>query len=341
MSESGTRVRLIDVAERAKVSRGAVARVLLGTGAGRVRVSAEKTELIKRLAEEMGFAPDNSARMLKGKKSKIIGVLIDSYASQTAFMAFSVAEEILCQHGYRIMVGQTHDNYEILKQYISDFTSRRVDGIICLAHGYSEFDTVNDLKNFHNVVYFGEPRKPGLRYVHYDVKAGMKMIIDHLVASGRKRIGHLLFNSGSMYMTRRIEGYKESLKQYDIPYDEKLLYKADQAPDEAGYMDIIDYLVEQQEVDSIVVHNDLWAVRLIKYLKKRGFDIPAQVAVAGCDNLEIGEISSPELTTVDPKIKEQGRVVAEMILEMIEGGKKIENRQIKIEPELIIRESTK
>ncbi len=340
MSESGTRVRLIDVAERAKVSRGAVARVLLGTGAGRVRVSEEKAALIKRLAEEMGFAPDNSAQMLKGKKSKIIGVLIDSYAPQSQFHILGAIEEVLRQKGYRILVGQTHDNYENLKLYISDFTSRRVDGIICLAHGYREFDTINDFKNFQHVVFVGEPRGENVSYVAIDTKSGVRKIVRHLLGTGRKRIGHFLLNSGSIAHMRRLDGYREELESNSIVFDEKLIFNASRPIDESDYMEVIDKLVVQQKVDAIIANNDMWGVMLIKYLQMRGIDVPGQVAVAGWDNQDIVNVSTPKLTSVDIDSNAQGKAIADMLIDKIEKNEHT-HKQIIIEPELIIRKSTK
>lgn len=335
------RVRLIDVARRAKVSRGAVARVLLGTGAGRVRVSTEKAAFIKRLADEMGFFPDNSAQMLKGKKSKIIGVLIDSYPPQAYFEVLASAEAVLCKNGYRIMVGQTHDNYENLKLYISDFVSRRVDGIICFAHGYPDFDTVKDLKNFDHVVFVGEPRTPDVNYVATDIKLGVRKIVKHLLATGRKRIGHFLLNSGSTAHIHRLEGYRDELENNNIVYDKKMIFQySTKKLDEKDYMEAINHLVLRQGVDAIIANNDMWGVMLIKYLQKSGIKVPEEVAVVGFDNLDIVNVSSPELTSIDIKSGEQGKAAARMILDMIEGKSSDECKQIKIDPEIVVRKST-
>jgi DNA-binding LacI/PurR family transcriptional regulator len=335
-----TRARLIDVAARAKVSRAAVARVLLGTGAGRIRVGKEKATLIKKLAEEMNFQPDNSAQMLAGKSSKIIGVLIDSYAPQTRFKTLPVVEEILAKDGFRLIIGQTHDNYENFKSYIADFTSRRVDAIICFAHEYPNFDISKDFDSFKNVVFIGRPKLGNASFVGVDVKKGIQKLVKHLYEANRKRIGYFVLNSNSQANTQRIQGYQQGLKDQAVEFDESLIFNCSYEPDKEDYFHAIDHLVKQQHVDAIIANNDVWAVKLIKYLKQCDIKVPQDVAVTGFDNIDIAEISDPELTTIDPKSEEQGKIIAEMVLKMINNKNKNISQQVIIEPELVIREST-
>lgn len=336
-----TRVRLIDVAEQAKVSRAAVARVLLGTGAGRIRVGKEKTALIKKLAEEMNFQPDNSAQMLAGKSSKIIGVLIDSYSPQVKFEILSVAEEILAKEGFRLIIGQTHDNYENFKSYIADFISRRADAIICFAHEYPNFDISKDFDSFKNVVFVGRPKLKNASFVEIDTKRGIQKLIEHLCESGRKRIGLWGSSCGTPSIHLREQGYQNGLKEQGIKFDVQLIsYCFQNPPVKEDYLHVIDDLVKQKKVDSIVVNNDIWAVKLIKYLKKCHIKVPQDVAITGFDNMDIAEISDPELTSIDQNSKSQGKIIAEIVLKMINSKNEDIPHQVTIEPELIIREST-
>ena len=338
---SKTRVRLIDVAKRAKVSRAAVARVLLGTGAGRIGVGKEKTALIKKIAEEMNFQPDNSAQMLAGKNSKIIGVLIDSYAPQVRFKTLSVAEEILAKEGFRLMIGQTHNNYDNFKSYIADFASRRVDAIICFAHEYPNFDVSKDFEGFKNVVFVGKPKLENANFVGADTRKGIEKLVEHLVKTGRKKIGLWSCSAGSVNDLLREQGYQEGLEDQRITFDVDLIsYCFNYPPSKEDSLRVIDYLVKQKKVDAIIAHNDVWAVKLIKYLKRSGMKVPQDIAVAGFDNIDIAEIYDPELTTIDPKGEQQGKVIAEMILEMVENKKDNIPKMFTIIPELIVREST-
>ena len=111
-------------------------------------------------------------------------------------------------------------------------------------------------------------------------------------------------------------------------------------PEKNDYLAAINYLVNNQKVDAIIANDDIWGANLIKYMRELKIDVPEKVAVVGCDNLDIAKISYPELTSIDVASADQGRIVAQMMLDMIAGKKQKLPRQIKVEPELIIREST-
>ena len=339
---SNTRVRLIDVAKRAEVSRAAVARVLLGTGKDSIRVSEAKSALIRKHAKEMNFQVDKSAQMLAGKSSKIIGVLIDSYAPQVKFKTLSVVEEILARKGYRLIIGQTHDNFENFKSYIADFASRRVDAIICFAHEYPDFDVSKEFHGFDNVVFVGRPKQlKNTSFVEVDIKKGMQKIVKHLCAAGRKKIALFYPGTDASSVKQRMDGYKIELQAQGIAFDDELVYSClNNLPFKDNYLEAIKYLVGERKVDAIIANNDIWAVNLIKYLKKNDIYVPRDVAVVGVDDLDVAQMIDPELTTVNQKSTEQGDAISQIILEMIENKQINIPRQITIEPELIIREST-
>jgi len=338
---SKTRVRLIDIAEQVNISRAAVARVLLGTGAGNIRVGKEKSELIKKIAKEMNFQPDNSAQILAGKSSKIIGVLIDSYTPQIRFKTLSVAEEILAKKGFRLIIGQTHDNYKNFKSYIADFASRRVDAIICFAHEYPNFDISKDFDGFKNVVFVGQPKSENANFVAVNIGTGIQHLVQYLCESGRKKIGLWVTNSGITTSLLRKQGYQKGLEKQGLIFDPDLIsYCSQNPPVKEDCLYVIDYLVKKQKVDAIITNNDIWAINLIKFLKKCHLKIPQDIAIAGVDNIDIAEMLDPELTTIDQKGEQQGKIIAEMVFKMINNKKENIPQQVFIEPKLVIREST-
>lgn len=328
-----------DLAERANVSRIAISKVLLNTGGNNVRVGKDKREKILAIASKMNYRPNIAAQMLTGKSSKIIGVLIDSYAPQVRFKTLSVAEEILAQKGFRLIIGQTHNNYENFKSYITDFASRRVDAIMCFAHEYPNFNISKDFDSFENIVFVGQPQLENTNFVEVDIQKGIEKLVEHLCKNGRKKIGLWGITSGSTQSHLRERGYQEGLKAQKLKFDVELIsYCFNNPPTKNDCLDVIDYLVKEKKADTIIANNDIWAIKLIKYLKKCGFKVPQDIAVAGFDNIDIAEMYDPELTTIDPQCERQGQIIAEMILKMINNKKEEISQQI-IDPILIVRES--
>ena len=158
MSKAGT-VRLVDVAKRVGVSHAAVSSVLSVNRKGSIRVGKATSENIRRVAREMDYQPNIAARQLKGKRSHIVGVIIDSYAPQIAFDRLSEIEQSLNRYGYRLMVGQSHGDIKHLQQYAADFLSHGVDGVVCISHDYpdSGAKVAGIYSRFKNIVFIGKP----------------------------------------------------------------------------------------------------------------------------------------------------------------------------------------
>ena len=71
-------VRLSDVARSAGVSRVTVSHVLHGSGSN-VRVRDATRERVLQAARQMGYRPNRTAQQLRGARSKILGVIVDTW----------------------------------------------------------------------------------------------------------------------------------------------------------------------------------------------------------------------------------------------------------------------
>jgi len=90
--------------------------------------------------------------------------------------------------------------------------------------------------------------------------------------------------------------------------------------------------------DGIFVFNDLIGVAFISKIKENGLKIPQDISIISCDNSEICLYTEPKLTSIDTKIKERAEKAIENFIKMTKGEKV---KDILIEPEIIIRETTK
>ncbi len=346
MSGIGSNVRLIDVAKRANVSRSSVAQVLLATGGKTVRVSEKTAKRILQAAKELNYYPNTIARQLKGIRSNVIGVIIDSLAPQIAFDRLSEMERQAAKQGYRFMVGQSHGEIERLKGYAQDFSSRGIDGVICISHEYPRQGKYIEeiFAAFDNVVFIGKPviANDDISFVAVDTSDGIYQACEYLIRNSRKNIGMLLWSSGSSAMEGRLSGYLRAMRMHGISVNENLIRYMGLS-DEVS----IDYLkpfvrelVEEHHADAIVAVNDKVALMTIRCLEKMGVRIPQDVSVVGFDNIELAELCRPALTTVDQRSKELSQTAVSMLIDLIEGNKQpIKDRQKIIKPRLIIRQS--
>ena len=339
----GKSVRLIDVAHAVGVSRTTVARVLLGSGKKNVRVGAKTVQAIRRAAEELDYQPNAAARQLAGKRSGVIGVVIDSCVAEIQSNRLSIMEREAAREGFRFMIGQSHDEPDRIQACVQDFASRGVDGVICVSHDYpgSAARVAHLFADLPNVVFIGKPALAGTCYVEVDTADGVRQSVRHLLSRGRRRIGLMLPNTAYDSMVRRRQGYMEELRAQGVETNGKLVWSANEVSLSAdgAVQRGIDELVVAQKADAIQASNDAWAIHLIKSLKQRGVRVPDDVAVVGCDNIEMSLLCEPELTTIDQNNEALSRQAVKMLFDLID-GKQPGGIARTITPKLIIRGST-
>ena len=213
-------VRLIDVAQYAGVSRSAVASVLLGSAGKGVRVSEETSCRIREAARKLDYRPNAVAQTLAGKRSYIIGAIIDRYAPIPSYTKLSEMENQAAKLGYRFMVGQTHGEYELYKKYASDFVSHGVDGIICLSHNYPDTGSAifQFLSKFKNIVFVEKPMEidNNTCFVEVDIADGVRQSIEHLYHRGKKRIGILSMDDLYAATQSTFNAYHQTLNKYGL-----------------------------------------------------------------------------------------------------------------------------
>ena len=90
--------------------------------------------------------------------------------------------------------------------------------------------------------------------------------------------------------------------------------------------------------DALICYNDLIALGFMKEAQTLGFKLPADISVAGFDNIQYGQYTSPALTTVDLQSERMGEEAMEKLLAAIDG--KPASDTITIDPQLILRAST-
>ena len=338
------RSTLSDIAAAAAVSRSAAARVLLGTGGEHVRVSAVTRARIEAAARRLRYAPNRQAQQLRGVSSKTIGVILDSLNLPVMSQRLFALEGVACQRGYRLVVGRTHGQTEMLQEYVADFTGRGVEAVLCLfdlAPGRDERAKACFGK-FRKVVFHGRPAWPGGYSVRVDTGAAINDCVDHFIACGKKTLALALGNFASdELMELRRSAFAKRLAKHGRKGFVWDAASADYNPSP----DILDrgiaYMVRECRADAILASNDIWATRFMLQMQKDGLHVPEDVAVIGYDNLDIASVVSPALTTIDQRHDEYAATVLDLLLDVAAGRRIPAGQRIRtIQPRLLIREST-
>jgi len=353
MSASETkRIRLLDVAEKAGVSRIVAGHVLHGSGGKTTRVSPTTADRVRAAARELEYRPNLIARQLRGARTRTLAILIDANRYTIHYERMRAIDRVAGRRGYRLMVSYLHQDKEqiadeVLKQ-LDEMIGRGVEGII-LIRGLLDWPerVVRRLEQVNLVVCNIQPSLSHACRVTVDLTDGIEQLVGHLVKTGRKRPVMMLANQNPSRTNPRISAFAAAFRKFNLGV-EPVFWSPDLKTDIINsqtvrpYVDrLLDENLKPGACDAILASNDLWGVQVIKSLLKRGIRIPEDIAVTGIDNVEIAAACNPELTTIDQCNDEFAEHVMDLMSQLIEGKSiPMASRHIKIKPRLVIREST-
>ncbi|MCC9077689.1 LacI family transcriptional regulator [Litorilinea aerophila] len=338
------RVTIVEVARRARVSAGTVSNALTG----KRPVSPATRARILRAIEELGYQPNLLARGLVNRRSGTLGVVVSGLEYYGPSRTLVGIEREANQLGYSLILDLLHtpeaDNVE---HVLGILTSRRVDGIIWAVHEVGENRAWVSEERLHRlppIIFLTMGFRPGVAVVTADNRRGACLATRHLLDEGRRRIG-LITGPLSWWEAReRQAGWQATLEEAGLSPDPSLVVEGDwNAPSgEAG----LHRLLEQvPDLDAVFVSNDQMALGVLRAAHLLGRRVPEDLAVVGYDNIPQAPYFWPPLTSVRQQLIRLGSVAVRELQKIIErrqaGQEPGEPVQMALEPELIIRESSR
>lgn len=327
------------IARMANVSKATVSRVVNGKQSG---VSEQTRLKIQSLIDEYGYTPNLAARGVSTSQSKTIGVIIP-YLPNPFFpeLVHSIQKQLQLL-GYTVMLCDTDASVELEEQSIRTLLAKQVDGIILATTKGERQDPYEEPMKM-DVPCVLVDRKSS--YIDYDAGVFMdnefasyiatKLLLSH----GNRRIAFIKGPDNLSTTKERLRGYQSALEQYDIPLEKRLLL-AGNFDYESGYRAVMALHEQNISFTALVSANDLMALGALQALRDIHISVPEQVEVIGCDNIQFCEMAQPALTTVRPPVEAIGKKAAEVMVELI-SGKKVKEKNIRFEAELIVRDSTR
>lgn len=300
-----------EVAKIAGVSASTVSRVMNGTA----KVDEEKKQRVLDAIKKTGFRPNELARALYKKSSKIIGVIVPSIENPYFSELAKAAEESAYQAGYRILLCNSDNDPEKEMMNIQMLTQMNADGIIITTNCDSTSGVLEDCSIPVVVVDRKLTEAGGTAFIECNHYKGGRMAAEHLVACGCKNIvcvrGPLSYSSGK----QRYQGYLDVCQKYGL----KEQYVDCSYDYEGGRKAAEELLRRFSKMDGVIASNDIVAMSIYKVLTKHGYRIPEDVQLIGFDDVKFSRLFSPELTTISQPIRQMGMMAAGIIIRHVEG----------------------
>lgn len=328
-----------DVARLAGVSYQTVSNVINGEA----RVTEETRSRVQAAIAELGYQPHAAARTLRSGRSRILGLMIPDAQNPHFWDTVSGAEDEALLNGYNLLLATASMDRDREKQVFEALTQQNLDGVIPLLT-YPE-NLVEDLMELRRRKIPVALSASGAFMPELDIDVvqmhfedAAQELMDHLLDLGHRRIAVIWGVGRSELANDRVTTYKRSLQAAGIPVDPRYIAVCHHTLRD-GYHAAEQLLALNPRPTAIVGINDLMAFGALQACLRRGLAVPAEISVAGFDDLPMSSLLSPPLTTGRADGAEIGRQCVRMILERMRDPERPPQR-IHLPTRLIVRGST-
>jgi LacI family transcriptional regulator len=309
MAKKGKHPTLSEVAAVAGVGTTTVSRVINGGQ----RVDPRTLARVRSAIEELGYLPNQAARILKGHRTRTIGLIIPSIADPFFAACAEAAQAVARANDSLLIVMTTQNEPRTELESLNVLMSHRADGLI-IAPSSSESKTLRDalVRVGVPVVALDRPLTgSSIPSVVADNFVGANSATQHLIEHGYQRIACLTGELNLYTIRERISGYREAVESAGLPFimDTSI---TDYKSTERAVESLLD---GPDRPDAFLTLKNSTTIYAFEALQKLHYSIPSSVALFGYDDFELAEAVRPSISVVQQPIAEIGRNAAELLFE--------------------------
>jgi len=325
-------VTLADIAREAGTSASTASRALSGRG----YVSPVARDRLLAVAERLGYVPNASARTLKQKTSRVVGVVVSDLGNQFYARLAAGIEQALREAGYQMML--LGDNSEADEELAAAraFLAMRAPGVIMTPVG----GDATRLLAAQGVAVVEVDRQLAdvpCDSVVIDNEGGARTATAHLLEHGHRRIGLLVVETDWTSDAGRLRGYRAAHADAGVEVDERLILRIpfhDPTAEER-----IGRLLDEGAPTALFAANNLLAEQAWNVLRRRRLLLPGEISLVGFDDVPWMAMVEPGITVVSQPTVAMGVRAAELLLRRVE--QPLSPPQLAcLQPELVVRGSS-
>lgn len=330
-------VRLKDIAEMLGCSVMTVSKALRDEP----DVSAATRTKVKLAAQQMGYVPDSSARGLRTRTTKLLGLAVSSCADPILSGVASAIEQLAYEMGYDILLAQNASLPEREEACLRRFLARRVDGIfiVPVPRLTGEAAVFQELlsRRVPSVLLGPAPAYcSGFASVAAEEEPASCAVTRHLLQLGHRRIAFLSGPQGCAASQARYQGYRRALAEVGLDFQEEWVFNAGLTAEDGGKA-AKQFLGEQCRATAIQAVNDPVAIGCMKHLAASGLGVPQDISITGFGDIYLSDSLLAPLTTVRLPKQRLGQAAIQAMQRLL----KNKPPEQKILPaELVVRAST-
>ena len=290
--KAGKAATLHDVARRVGVTPRTVSRVVNNEGG----YSEATRQRILVAIRELRYRPNLLARGLITRRSGTIGLIVRDMADPLFLALAAGVQDKVREHGRTMFFAGSGNDADRQGEVLESLWSHAVDGMIVVPVADSSHQLVDySRRGVPIVVVDSLVDAANVACVLFDLEAGARLGVQHMLDSGRRRIGIIGSAASSHALCSGEEGLSGAVAASS---DARAALVQVQPTVDGGAAGLQELLELSPDVDGILACNDLAAIGAMGAARARGRRVPEDIAVVGFNDIEVSALVTPALTTV-------------------------------------------
>ena len=332
-------VSIKDIAKKLGVSPSTVSFVLNGKEK-EMRISADLTKKIKKVAKDSGYQRNQVAVSLRTGKSKIIALIVDTITGSFFSSLAKTIEYEAQSSGYRVIYCSTAHNFKKVGDLIQMLHQYHVDGYLIIPSEGMQKDIELLIAKKKPLVlidsYFHGMAAP---YVLVDNYKGVSEGISYLIQKGYKKIAFVCNDVKMVQMEERKKAFKERMKETGLPASPQMVLKTKYNNTKEQTTEEITAFIKKVKPEAIMFAANYLGVCGLESIKTLGLTIPGDIAVLCFDDLDVFRLYPPGITSIRQPVEEIAKMAIQILLREIKTNTREKDVQLQLEAQMIERSS--
>jgi LacI family transcriptional regulator len=301
-------------------------------------VSGESCRRVLAAAASLDYWPNPAARSLRQSRTHALGILLpDLYGEFFSEVIRGIDHEAR-RYKFQVLISSSHAEAEAIAAAARSMRGR-VDGLVVMAPDSETAQSIDRVARRFPVVLLNTPSANGTSAVAIANAEGARAVVGHLLALGHRAVAVIKGPRGNADAEERLGGYRQALAAAGIELIPGLEIDGD-FTECSGFRAAAPLLELTPRPTAVFATNDYMAIGLLSALGARDVRVPADMAVAGFDDIAIAQYVTPALTTVHVDAYELGACAVRLLVAAIGAQNGAPCRHEILPTTLVIRQSS-
>ncbi|AIO36474.1 LacI family DNA-binding transcriptional regulator [Burkholderia pseudomultivorans] len=306
-SRTGSGITIQDVARALNISHTTVSRAL----ADSPKISAETKLRVRHTAEQLGYVPSASARMMRGARSSLMGLVIPDLQNDFYATVAKTVADTLAARSMQLLLAVTDDDSERELRELRSLLETRPAGVIIVPTATPRAETAALLKHVETIQLIRTHESLGNHAVLIDDREGTFTATRHLISYGHKRIAFIGGDTSLSTGRNRLAGFEAAMLEQGLAPSTVALGMP--RPEFARYA-VTSMLTGSNRPTALVFGSAELTLGALQALRALKLEWPRDVSIVGYHDPAWFELTGNGITTVRLPVQEIATTATSVLL---------------------------